>query len=264
MAQTEKYLFENSFDVEPPPAPAEEVPEPTSYSEEELAAAVGEGFAKGKTDGYESALQGIEQTSAQALSAIAARLEAVVAELAEVNERREHQSLQAAVTILRKLFPELARRHGLDEIEAAVAACLEHLQDEPRVVVRTADSLVDVLRERIDPLAEACGFEGKIVLLADEALSSSDVRIEWADGGAERDTGRLWDEVGQILADSLGLLSAEAEPTAGETPPQQAEPDDNAMAEAMVEGPAAEDNAVADTEAAAPATEETAVVETAT
>jgi len=245
MAQSEKYLFETSFDAEPPPpTPAEEAPEPIVYSEEELAAARSESFAKGKTDGYESARQDIEQATAEALGAIAAQLKDTAAELAEVNQRREHQSLQAAVTILRKLFPELARRHGLEEIEAAIAACLERLHDEPRVVVRTADSLVDRLCERIDPLAEACGFEGKIVLLSDQALSSSDVRIEWADGGAERDTDRLWDDVDQILADSLGLLSAEADTAAGQTPPKPAEGEENAIAEAVIEDPFTEDTAV--------------------
>jgi len=280
MAQTDKYLFDTSFDVEPlPPTPAEDVPEPVVYSEEELAAAQSESFAKGRTDGSESALQGIEQATAQALSAIAAQLEAATAQLAQVNERREQQSLQAAVTILRKLFPELARRNGLDEIEAVIATCLERLHDEPRVVVRTAGTLVDLLRERIDPLAEACGFEGKIVLLSDEALSSSDVRIEWADGGAERDTGRLWDEVDQILAESLGSLSDETDPASDQATSQHTKLEDSVIAEAVNEDPSAEDsivaeavandpsaldNAAADAETAAPNTDDNVVVESVT
>ncbi len=241
----EKYLFENSFDVDPPLTPAEQAFEPPVYSEEELAVAQSESFAKGKAQGQETALEGIEQTTAAALSAIAARLEAVAAELAEVNERRGRQSLQAAVTILRKLFPELARRHGLDEIEAAIAACLERLHDEPRVVIRTADSLLDRLAERIDPIAEACGFAGKVVLLSDDALSLSEVRIEWADGGAERDTGRLWQEVDQILADALAPRPAETGSAAEPTPPRKANMEDSAIAEAGVEDPSAEDNAAA-------------------
>lgn len=260
MAQMEKYLFETSFDVEPPPpTPAEETPEPAVYSAEELTAAQDESFAKGKTEGYESARQDIEQATGQALGAIAARLEATAAELAEVNERHLRQSLQAAVTILRKLFPELARRHGLGEIEAAIAACLERLRDEPRVVIRTADALVDLLCERIDPLAESCGFEGKIVLLSDPALASGDVRVEWADGGAERDGERLWAEVDQILADSLAPLPAEAAPAAGRAPPEHPVVDDDAVAETLAEAPATEDTATEDT-----ATEDSGIAETAT
>lgn len=206
----EKYLFETSFDVEqPPPAPEEEVVPPTVYSEEELATAESASFVKGHAEGLDSALQGIEQTTAQALTAIAAQLEAAAGQQAEANERCERQSLQAAVTILRKLFPESARRHALDEVEGTLAACLATLHDEPRVVVRTAADLVDTLSERIDPLAEASGFAGKIALLPDETLSPSDVRVEWADGGVERDTGRLWDEVERILAATLGDSPAE-------------------------------------------------------
>ncbi len=127
------------------------------------------------------------------------------------------------MTVVRKLFPSLAQRHGLDEVEGLVAECLGRLRDEPRVVVRVADELLDPLKAHMDRLSEHSGFEGRVVLLADEGLSDSDVRVEWADGGAERDSGRLWREIDEILARALGPTRQKAEPEHAVDAPAPAE-----------------------------------------
>ena len=59
-------------------------------------------------------------------------------------------------------------------------------------MLRVNDALFDALQRRLAAIAQANGYAGKIVLLADDALAPGDGRIEWADGGAERDTRRLW------------------------------------------------------------------------
>ena len=37
------------------------------------------------------------------------------------------------------------------------------------------------------PISQARGFEGRLAVLADESLKAGDCRIEWADGGVNRD-----------------------------------------------------------------------------
>jgi flagellar assembly protein FliH len=59
--------------------------------------------------------------------------------------------------------------------------------------------LLDPMKQRVDALAEAAGYEGRIVLLVDETIPDGDVRVEWADGGAERDSARLWRDVDAAL-----------------------------------------------------------------
>src|SRR3546814_7302027 len=53
------------------------------------------------------------------------------------------------------------------------------------------------------------GFEGKLVFLADERLKTGDLRVEWADGGAERNQKALWQEIDAVIARVLA-------PTAGD------------------------------------------------
>ena len=230
MSQVEKFLFETSFDAEsavPPLAAAETPPEaatpPPSFTEADLQEAERLAISKGRKEGLEEARQGTEQAVAQALSAIGAQLESCAPQITEINERHERQSLEAAAAMLRRLFPELERRNAMAEILAVIESCLQRLRDEPRIVIRTADARHDELRAHIDPLAEICGFEGRIVLLADDTLAPSDVKVEWADGGAERDTRRLWDEIDKVLATALGEHPAAPNPAGDEPSPAPGE-----------------------------------------
>ena len=46
------------------------------------------------------------------------------------------------------------------------------------------------IRERISDIAASAGFEGHLVMLPDEAMTDSDCRVEWADGGAALELSR--------------------------------------------------------------------------
>jgi flagellar assembly protein FliH len=189
MSSGTKYLFETSFDpakVDPavPPAP--------SFSEQELVAARDEGYLAGHAAGHAEMLRSIEQASADALAAIAAQLAAMNGHFDDIREAAIASGVSVVAATVRKLVPALAKRNGLAEIEHLVRDSLHSLYDEPRVVIRAHDSVIEALQERIDGLAATSGFTGKIVLFGDEHFNETDCRVEWADGGAERNLGELW------------------------------------------------------------------------
>lgn len=244
MAAAEKFMFGRDFAEETGPAAApaaEPAPEPEpepepepSYSPAELEAAKSEARDAAYRDGLAEGRRQAEAEADQALTQATDRLGQALGELArdqvEQIERRDREALQTAVQLLRRLFPALTRRHGQAEIEAVLQQALERLRDEPRVVVRVADSRLDALRERVDPLAQRVGFEGRIVLLADAEIADGDVRVEWADGGAERDSDRLWREVERAVERALaprgdaGDRTAERGGGAGAQAPDAPEP----------------------------------------
>ena len=43
------------------------------------------------------------------------------------------------------------------------------------------------IRERLDAMTRARGFEGRLVVIAEPDVAIGDCRIEWADGGLARD-----------------------------------------------------------------------------
>ena len=203
MAQMQKFLFDTTFDAERQGAARPAKKPPPKFTDEDLAEATNKSFADGQLAGLDEARVGIEQQAAEALAMLAQQLDGLGRQLAEATASHEEQTLRFVTMALGKLLPEVTRRHALTEVESLVTECFEMLREEPRVVVRTADCLHDALRARIETMAEGTGFDGRVVLLTEETLQPGDVRIEWADGGIERDTARIWSEIEAILDRAL-------------------------------------------------------------
>ncbi len=222
----EKFLFETSFEPNvlsgaaqakaAEEAEPEEPPAPT-FSEEELAAAKQASFAEGKAIGEAEAGRGIAQRTAEQLAELSAKFETLSAELGDKVDTAHRETLMAAMTVIHKLFPRLSESQAQAEIQAVVEDCLERLHDEPRLVVRAADQDLDALRLHLDGCVKRSGFDGALVFLADDRLNPGDIRVEWADGGAERDVAALWAEIDGIIERTLSGKSPEAEATAPQT-----------------------------------------------
>ena len=202
MASTMKFLFENSFDAAERPASlgvAPKAAKPRICTEQDVLVARETAYAEGESAGRAAALASIEQVSAKALTAIGAQLSDTVRQIEEIRMKILADALTVVSTAIHKVVPELARHNALNEIERLIRDCLQAIYDEPRVVVRGHDRVIAALQTRIDTMAASCGFQGKIVLLADDLIPETDCRIEWADGGAERILGNIWQQIDAAL-----------------------------------------------------------------
>ena len=208
MARPRKYLFDTSFDDAMPvgaAAPGEAELPPTRA---ELEAARAEGLSQGRTDALFEMAGLIETRAADALVSLDRNVAALLAARAAIVRDTESQAIALVHSVLQKAVPALCRKDPAAEIEALVVRCLGEALDEPRIVLRVADAVFDAIQGRLAPMAEANGYAGKLVLIADPALAGGDVRIEWADGGAERDTRRLMAEIDAILSREIDALPA--------------------------------------------------------
>src|SRR5579875_247103 len=228
MAAVTKFLFDTAFDR--PSAADDAACDPRDAErrriEGELAAARAmahaDGLEEGRRAGRAEALAEIEAQAVRALEAAAQALTALGRSEAQRAEATIAAGLELAAAVMRKALPELARRHGLAEIEAVVADCLTQLTDEPRIVIRVRDSLLDALQQKAQALARSTGFAGRLVMVADPALGDSDCRVEWADGGVVRNLARLTAELDEALARALG--KSEPEPPATSPPAPSGHP----------------------------------------
>jgi flagellar assembly protein FliH len=220
MSMSDKFLFDTSFEAEDLGGAMQPVrkPPPPKFSEQDLERARAEGHAAGKEAGTQEAMQSIEQQISQVVNAISAQLSGLSQAQTDSHERQQREALEVALTVVRKVFPRLAERHGLAEVESVVCDCLERLREEPRIVIRVADALLDQVEARIGELVARAGFEGRIVYLAQDDMKPGDVRVEWADGGAERDSKALWRDIDQIPARVAGPDVAAASVQATESP----------------------------------------------
>ena len=179
-----KFMFDDKFDdVESGRSPTEKT---SAISEQDLEDVRQQAFAEGRSSGAAEVRAEIEAASAKALDAIVSCLTDLGAAQVAANEGAYQDSVALARLVAGRLASALLEDQPLAEIESLIGDCLEHLRDEPRVVVRVVETSIDDLAPRIDGLAERSGFPGKIMLLPDERLAVGDCRVEWADGGAER------------------------------------------------------------------------------
>ena len=57
----------------------------------------------------------------------------------------------------------------------------------PLVTVRISADIYEAAKAKLEEIAHARGFEGRMMVVTDEALRPGDCRIEWAEGGLVRD-----------------------------------------------------------------------------
>lgn len=216
MAVVRKFLFDNDFGEAPQstvggaaakgaPGAAKGAPvaQPAPmFTEAEMQGACDVARRKGEEAGLvrgrNEAVAAFDKQVSAALSTIAQQTAAIAKDVA-AEAQAAGKSVDLALAIVRKLHPALVERQGLAEIEAVLAQCLESLKQEPRLVAYVHSARLDALQERLTQLSASSGFEGRVVLIADDAIGESDCRVEWAEGGVEREAGRIWRAIEETL-----------------------------------------------------------------
>jgi flagellar assembly protein FliH len=232
-----KYLFEHSFDIveappepepeeeqllieEPVPEPVEVVadePPPPTFSEAEVAAARAAGYEDGQAAGRKAAGEAIETRIVELVQQLATAIPGLAADRDQAIASVSHEAARLAHAMVRRLMPEVARRYRTEEIEAVVVDSLNKALDQPRIIIRTPADLTSYLTDRLETVARQHGFGGRVIVLSDQSLGPSDVKVEWSDGGADRCVQRAWSDVEAIVARVVERLEQIAPTT--EIPP---------------------------------------------
>jgi flagellar assembly protein FliH len=223
VAVVRKFTFDNDFDAPRATAPTaepeivvEDLPPPPppapTFSEEELEAAVAEArktaLAEGQTKGKADATAQTERQTATALTAIGQHFAKIDGEVKAATEQLRETSLELSLAMVRRLFPEFARQHGLEEVKELLGRCLDNLRTEPRFTVKVASGQAATLKTEVEALAQSRGFEGRIVVAPEESLKPGDCRIEWSQGGMIRSADEIWKAIEAAMEQAL--ISGEA------------------------------------------------------
>jgi len=224
MAALKKYMFDLDFDAlpdeAPPPEPVAvpvegeemgEAPPPATFSEFEMDEAKRQAFAEGHDAGVAEAAEVTERIHVQALTALSAGFASVLAAQKESLDALRREALQLAQAIVKKLHPEMARRHGAEEIAGVIHECLMQVDEAARLTVRVNPDLLEAVRVEAVRVSEEAEFDGKMQFVADAKLAIGDCRVEWGNGGADRDQALLWADIDAIVARAMaGMVAAPA------------------------------------------------------
>jgi flagellar assembly protein FliH len=196
MAAPAKFLFDTDFSA---PDRSREKAATAAEVAQKVAAAEARAYRDGFDAGQREAKAESDRRTALALEEIKIALQGIAARFAGIETRMETEAVDVAVAVARKLCGELIAAEPLGEISALVTECFSHLVATPHLVVRINEQLYDFAHQRIDQLAKASGFQGRLVILAEPEIATGDCRIEWADGGVVLERAAIESKINELV-----------------------------------------------------------------
>ena len=213
MSAAAKFLFDTDFGGNPEGKPAEPVITLAEHAVR-LAEAETAAHRRGYADAQNDAKAEADRRFAAALERIATGLTVANDSLHAIETRLECEAVDVAVAVARKLAPALVAREPFAEISALASGCFKELMTSPHIAVRVNDALYAAAKEKLDDIVRANSFEGRLVVLAEPDLAVGDCRIEWADGGINRDSATteavIAEAVSRYIGARRGLTPAKA------------------------------------------------------
>lgn len=204
MKATAKYLFDEDFAAREKPTITLVEHERRRVDAESVA--YRSGFSAGHAQAQEEATRHIATT----LDVVARGLERIENALRAIEARLEIEAVEVAVAVAAKLAPELVAREPLAEITALATESFRHLVNTPRVIVHVNDGIYEATKDKLMEIAQARGFEGRLVVHADPQIAPGDCRMEWAEGGVSRDEASTRATIDELVSRYITARSADA------------------------------------------------------
>jgi len=195
-----KFMFERSFENDVGNRAPVRERRPVTLTPEQFDALKKEAYDAGHAAAAKAGSESQAQHLNVAVDRIGSHIGLLLQQTEAERQAKETRVREAVLAIARKVLPDFNKRHGMQEIEAVVAGIIGEMANEPRLVVRVSEGQFDQLNDRLKAVTEKQGFAGKVVLLADAQIMPDDCRIEWADGGIERNLEALWINIGHAIA----------------------------------------------------------------
>jgi len=201
MGAAPKFLFDRDFG---PAAEAKATNVPAAEHAAALAEAEARGYRAGVNAAEVQARTEAERRLVLAFERIAGGVEQLRASLKRVEDTFEAEAVEVALAVGRKLAADLIEKEPFAEITALADQCFREMISAPHIVVRVNTELYSDAKQRLEEIARARGFEGRLVVMSEGDIAPGDCRIEWADGGLKRDRAAteaaIADAVGRYIA----------------------------------------------------------------
>ena len=223
MDNKEKFLFDlNDFSDDVAVNVEDEAP---TFSEDELNQAREDSFKLGIEDATTKIRNEHEERFAQCLENVTQHLSTVL----QAETRRELEksidTTRLTLSIVKKLMPHFSNRYSEDEIISLVKQSLHDRPEEPKIALVVHDTMLESLKEKIDHIAQTQAFQGQVVIIADDTIAQTDCRIEWADGGIEKEFKSLFASIETAFNTALQRANAQDLPHKMEPHIEKSTPD---------------------------------------
>jgi flagellar assembly protein FliH len=201
-----KFLFENDFAKRASVKPTISLDEHHT----QLKQAEDTAFARGLQQGANEGRAEVERRIGATIERIAATMATLDKQIGAVEAKIEVEAVDVAVAVAKKLAPQLVAKEPLAEISALATECFRNLVKCPHVVVRVSEALHESARAKLDEIVQQCGPATRLVVLTEPDIAVGDCRIEWADGGINRDTAAVAAAIEEAVTRYVGARRNDA------------------------------------------------------
>lgn len=148
------------------------------------------------------AAENIERITAMLVTALKAALDTSHDEIEILRAEAAALALAAA----KKIAPAALAALPAGDVENALREAMHQAIGEPRITLRAAPDVIAALEGRVEAIAHEEGYDGRVILAADPAITGADCRIEWRGGGSERSEAAIEAALDALIARRFSTL----------------------------------------------------------
>ncbi len=192
-----KFTFDTEFaGGETRPTAAARARQKQTLTTEELENLQASARSEGENNATVRAAEALDRTIAALTITIRAALDNSHAQV----EALRAEAAELALAMAKRIAPAALAALPAGDVEIALRQAMHQAIGEPRITLRAAPAVVDALEARLTDIAHEEGYEGRVMIAADAAMTGADCRIEWRGGGAERSEKAIEDALTALIA----------------------------------------------------------------
>ncbi len=170
------------------------------FSQDDIDVAVASAEAKGYEKGFAAAESEIQSKQQLILENIEKSLYELVHEQKEMFLENEKSAMQVAIEAICKILPTIEKDVAKKEVEAFLSDNFAKFRQESCLSFSFHPDMVAEIAPKLSKLAEKNDFEGKISVHKDMTLSISECRVEWKNGGVERNISENINRIEELIS----------------------------------------------------------------
>ncbi len=204
----QKFAFDTEFaGAEDRRAPAAHARQKQTLTNEQLEKLKAGARSEGESNAQARATDALERTLAALTITLRAALDTSHAEIEVLRD----DAARLALAMAKRIAPAALAALPTGDVEIALRQAMHQAIAEPRITLRAAPAVAEILEPRLADIAQEEGYDGRVAIAADPAMTGADCRIEWRGGGAERSESAIEDALTALIAHRFSSLVPSSE-----------------------------------------------------
>ena len=175
-----------------------------------------ESYQNGKKDGNSEALMGIEESINKLLITISDEINNLEVKQELVNKEISDNLILLIQTIIKKIFPTLAKNSAVEEIIKVIVDLPKLYTEEPQILVKINPLIIDQLNNHLSEKILDNTRLKKLKLVEDSSVEEGDCQIDWSNGSAERNLDKLVQKMDDIISQNINSINKQNNDEDGE------------------------------------------------